>query len=99
VALFLAGERCLDAGGRLSDTAWICEAASGAVSSLWSLMAPGIVAAAVFVGIPVYFAVTVVGRRWLFRLGMANITANNAFESDACGSALRAYARAPQRER
>jgi hypothetical protein len=69
VALFLAGERCLDAGGRPSDTAWICEAASGAVSSLWSLMAPGIVAAAVFVGIPVYFAVTVVGRRWLFRYG------------------------------
>lgn len=67
VALFLAGDNCLDAGGRLSDTAWTCEAASGAMSSLWGLMTPGIVAAAVFVGIPVYFAVTVVGRRWFFR--------------------------------
>lgn len=26
-------------------------------------------------------------------------TSNNALESDACGPALRAYARAPQRER
>lgn len=69
VALFLAGDRCLDAGGRLSDSAWTCEAASGAVGSLWGLMSPGIVAVAVFVGIPVYFTVTMVGRRWLFRYG------------------------------
>jgi hypothetical protein len=69
VALFLAGNRCLDAGGRLSDTAWTCEAAPGAVSSLWSLMTPGIVAVTVFVGIAVYFAVIAIGRRWLFRYG------------------------------
>jgi len=68
VTLFLAGERCLEAGGRLSDTAWTCEVA-GTVSSLWGLVTPGIVAAAVFVGVLVYFAVTVLGRRWLFRYG------------------------------
>lgn len=68
-ALFLAGDRCLDAGGRLSDTAWTCEAASGAINSLWSLITPGIVAVAVVVGIPVYFAVSLLGRRWLFRYG------------------------------
>jgi hypothetical protein len=67
VALFLAEDRCLDAGGRVSDTAWSCEAASGAVSSLWAFATPGIIAVAVFVGIPVYFAVTALGRRWLFR--------------------------------
>jgi hypothetical protein len=69
VALFLAGDRCLDAGGRLSDTAWTCEVASGAISSLWGLVTPGIVAVAAFVCIPVYFGVTVLGRRWIFRYG------------------------------
>lgn len=69
VALFLAGDRCLDSGGRLSDTAWTCEIASGAISSLWGLITPGIIAAAVFIGIPVYLAVTVLGRRWIFRYG------------------------------
>lgn len=69
VALFLAEDRCLDTGGRLSDTAWTCEVASGAISSLWGLVTPGIIAVAVFVGIPVYFAVTVVGRRWILRYG------------------------------
>lgn len=67
VALVLAEHRCLDAGGRLSDTAWSCEAASGAVSSLWAFATPGVIAMAVLVGIPIYFAVTVLGRRWLFR--------------------------------
>ena len=69
VALFLAGDRCLGAGGRLSDTAWTCEVASGAISSLWGLVAPGIVVIAVLVGIPVYLAVSFLGRRWLFRYG------------------------------
>jgi len=69
VALFLAGDRCLDAGGRLSDTAWTCEVASGAISSLWGLVTPGITAVAVLVGILVYFAVTVIGRRWILRYG------------------------------
>lgn len=72
VALFLAEDRCLDAGGRLSDTAWTCELASGAISSLWVLVTPGIIALAVFIGIPVYFAVTVIGRRG------ARIEAQNA---------------------
>ena len=69
VALFLAEDRCLDAGGRVSDTAWSCEAASGAVSLLWGLVTPGIVAVMTFVGILVYVAVAVLGRRWLFRYG------------------------------
>lgn len=69
VALFLAEDRCLDAGGRLSDTAWTCELASGAISSLWGWVTPGIITLAVFVGIPVYFAVTVFARRWIFRYG------------------------------
>jgi len=68
VVLFLAGGRCLDAGGKLSDSAWTCEVASG-VSSLWGFASPGAIALAVLVGIPVYFAVSVLGRRWLFRYG------------------------------
>lgn len=69
VALFLAGDRCLDAGGKLSDTAWTCEVATGAISSLWRLVTPGIIAVAVLIGILVYFAVTVIGRRWISRYG------------------------------
>ena len=69
VALFLAGDRCLDAGGRLSDAAWTCEVASGAIRSLWGLVTPGIIAAAVVIGVPVYFVVAALGRRWLFRYG------------------------------
>ena len=69
VALLLAEDRCLDAGGRLSDAAWTCEAATGAISSLWTLISPGIVVLAAFVGIAVYLAVFVAGRRWLFRYG------------------------------
>lgn len=69
VALFLAEDRCLDAGGRVSDASWSCEVASGAVSSLWGLVTPGIAAVAALAGIPVYLAVFVLGRRWLFRYG------------------------------
>ena len=69
VALFLAGNHCLDSGGRLSDTAWTCQVESGAISSLWQFVTPGIIAMAVLVGIPVYFAVTVFGRRWIFGYG------------------------------
>lgn len=69
VALFLAEDRCLDTGGRLSDTAWICQTDPGAIISLWQFVTPGIVAMAVLVGIPVYFAVAVFGRRWIFRYG------------------------------
>ena len=78
VALLLAENRCLDGGGRASDTAWSCQAASGAISSLWALVTPGIAAAAVLVGIAAYLALSFVGRRWLFRYG--NITAQGAPE-------------------
>jgi drug/metabolite transporter (DMT)-like permease len=69
VALFLAGDRCLDRGGRVSDTAWFCEDVSGAVSSLWGLVSPGMYAVAFLVGVAVYFVVAALGRRWLFRYG------------------------------
>ena len=70
VAVLLAEDRCLDGGGRVSDAAWTCEMAGGAVASLWSLVAPQtavLVAAAV--GLPVYVAVVAIGRRWLFPYG------------------------------
>jgi hypothetical protein len=78
VALLLAENRCLDGGGRVSDAAWSCQAASGAIGSLWTLVTPGIAAVAVLFGIAVYFAVSFLGRRWLFRYG--NITAKDAPE-------------------
>ena len=68
VALFFAQGRCLDAGGRLSETAWTC-AAGGATRSLWTLVTPGIAVAASLAAIAVYFAVAAIGRRWLFRYG------------------------------
>lgn len=67
VALVLAEGRCLEGGGRVSDTAWVCEAASGAVGLLWGLVTPGIAAVALLVGVAIYFAVAFTGRRWLFR--------------------------------
>ena len=69
VALLLAQSRCLDIGGRLSDTAWTCEASPGAVSSLWVLVSPGIVMVAVLGGVAVYFGVSAFARRWLFKYG------------------------------
>jgi hypothetical protein len=73
VALFLAEDRCLDSGGKVSDAAWTCESASGAVSLLWGLVTPGILAVAVFVGILVYIAAAILGRRWLFRYGKHHV--------------------------
>jgi hypothetical protein len=67
VALVLAEGRCLEGGGRVSDTAWVCEAANGAVGLLWGLVTPGIAAVALLVGVAIYFAVAFTGRRWLFR--------------------------------
>ena len=70
VATLLAEDTCLDAGGRVSDTAWACETASGVTSSLWALMTPatfGIVV--VVVGLPVYFVVNAIGRRWIVAHG------------------------------
>ena len=70
VAAFLAQDHCLDSGGRLSDTAWVCESASGTVISLWSLISPdaiGVIALAV--GFPVYLAVSAIGNRWIAAYG------------------------------
>jgi presenilin-like A22 family membrane protease len=53
----------------LSGTAWTCEAASGGISSLWELVTPEISAVAILVGVPVYIAVAVFGRRWIFKYG------------------------------
>ncbi len=72
VVLLLAEDRCLDAGGRLSDAAWTCESATGAINSLWGLVTADMVAFAVMVGAPVYFAFSVFGRRWIFRYGKHN---------------------------
>lgn len=69
-AALLAERRCLDAGGRLSDVAWSCESASGALGSLWHFVTPGALAwVALLVGIPVYVAVSFIGRRWIFKYG------------------------------
>lgn len=69
VALLLAEDRCRELGSRVSDAAWSCEAVSGAVVSLWSLVTPGIAVAAILAGVPVYLATSFLGRRWLFRYG------------------------------
>ncbi len=70
VAAFLAQDQCLDSGGRLSDAAWVCESASGAVVALWSLISPvaiGVIAVAV--GLPVYLGVSAIGSRWIAAYG------------------------------
>ncbi len=68
---FLAEDRCLDAGGRVSDVAWVCELASGASASLWSLLSPaGVVLAALAVGVPVFLVVRAIGRRVLVSCGL-----------------------------
>jgi phage/plasmid primase-like uncharacterized protein len=69
--VFLAGDRCLDRGGRVSDTAWVCEMAAGASATLWSLVTPATVAAVILiVGVPVYFAVNAIGRRFIGACGL-----------------------------
>jgi len=68
--LLVAQDACLDGGGRLSEASWACEAAGGAIGPLWQFVTPGVIAATlVLVGVPVYFAIAYVGRRWLFRYG------------------------------
>jgi hypothetical protein len=67
LALLLAEGRCLDAGGRVSDAAWQCEAASGAVSSLWQFATPGILALAALLAVAVYWAASALGRRLILR--------------------------------
>jgi hypothetical protein len=67
VVLLLAEDRCLDAGGKLSDFAWTCQTAPGTTSSLWALATPGIITTATIVGFLIYLALRVLGRRWIFR--------------------------------
>lgn len=63
-ALFFAEDKCLDAGGRISDTAWICETASGLAPSIWSLVSLRELAIVVLaVGVPVYFIVNAISTR------------------------------------
>ena len=67
VTAMLAEVRCLDRGGRVSDSAWSCALPAGAIQSLWEFVSAGNVALIVIlVGVPVYFAVSAVARRWLF---------------------------------
>ena len=69
-AAFLAEDGCLDAGGRVSDSAWTCELASGAMQSLWSQLTPALVLFVIaLVGLPVYFAVDALARRLIANPG------------------------------
>lgn len=69
--VFLAEDTCLDRGGVVSDAAWLCELSSGASVSLWSLLSPaGAVLAVVVVGLPVYFVVNAIGRRFISACGL-----------------------------
>jgi hypothetical protein len=64
---FFAEDRCLDVGGRLSDSAWSCESAAGVIDSLWSLVTPQMfLLAAAIAGVPVYFIVRAIAVRWIF---------------------------------
>lgn len=66
IALF-AEDRCLDKGGRLSDSAWSCESTAGIIGSLWSLVTPQMFVLAVAIaGVPVYFMVRAIAARWIF---------------------------------
>lgn len=61
--VLIAQDACLDAGGRLSDSAWTCETA-GATVSLWTLSSPLLMAVtALAIGIPTYLAVNALVRR------------------------------------
>lgn len=69
--VFLAQDTCLDRGGVVSDAAWLCELASGASVSLWSLLSPaGAVLAIAVVGLPAYFIVNAIGRRFISACGL-----------------------------
>lgn len=69
--VFLAQDSCLDGGGVVSDTAWLCELSSGTSVSLWDLLSPaGAALAFVVVGVPVYFVVNAIGRRFISACGL-----------------------------
>ena len=64
VLAYLAQDGCLDAGGRVSDAAWVCEAAAGITVGIWSFVSPTMIGlVALVVGIPVYFGVNELARR------------------------------------
>lgn len=66
VLALIAHDGCVESGGRVSDGAWICEASSGASVSIWTLVSPfAIAVVALGVGIPVYFGVSALVRRYL----------------------------------
>lgn len=68
--LYLAEDACRDGGGRVSDAAWACETAAGALS-LWSMLSPFAAGAAfAVVGVPVFLAVNAVGRRFIVACGL-----------------------------
>ena len=68
---FLAEDACRDGGGRVSDTAWVCEMAAGASASLWSMLSPFAAGLAfVVVGVPVFLIVNAVGRRFIVACGL-----------------------------
>jgi len=69
--VILAEAACRDAGGRVSDAAWICEMASGSNASLWSTVSAGSIAlAALAVGVPVFFVADAIGRRLIAACGL-----------------------------
>jgi hypothetical protein len=69
--VLLAEHACRDGGGRVSDAAWTCEAATGASASLWTLVSPGTIAlVAITVGFPVFLALNAVGRRFIVACGL-----------------------------
>lgn len=66
VAGFLAEDRCRDAGGRVSDVAWVCELAGGVLHPLWAgLSLSRVTLVFLAVGVPVYLVVDALGRRWI----------------------------------
>jgi hypothetical protein len=69
--VFLAEGTCLDRGGVVSDAAWLCELSSGTSVSLWNLLSPaGAALAIAVVGLPVYFVVNAIGRRFISACGL-----------------------------
>jgi len=74
VLALIAQDGCLDGGGRVSDVAWVCVAASGVSVDIWSLVSPltvGLVALGV--GIPVYFGVNALGGRLIAAYGRGQL--------------------------
>lgn len=70
VAAFVAEDRCLEGGGRVSDVAWACELATGISVPLWSHISfAGSSLVLLVIGVPVYFIVNAIGRRWILTRG------------------------------